>query len=523
MSAKKQAELEPSNIAGRLAKIFIDHPLTLMLGLFILAMGYVSLEISPREANPQIVVAGGAVIVPYPGTKASEIYNVIVKPLERRLREIPGVENIYAIAQDNVAIFSVQFYLGEDLDQSNLRLYNSVMRNLDAFPKGIMQPIVKTMDIDSDIAISSIAFYPKKESVAMDKLYKEVIDAQQQINQIDNVALTTVLGERKEQYNILVDLQRLSGFNISLGQIVKSVEGISMKIPDIKGKTQSNKLVVFGIEKAIKNVHDIENIQIASYGGSSIYIKDIAKVEKGFDIENFKSATIISSKNGIENQTRQITLAVSKRKGTNVVNITTDIADLMEELKPKLDALDIGYIITRDDGYTANHSVNELVSHIVISVIIIGLLLLFALGYKEAFIVTLTVPMIISITLLAGLILGQTINKMSLFALLLSLGILVDAAIIVIENIHRHFHDHEAKDKTVKQIAIEATNEVGNPTNIATIAIIITFLSLFLVGGTIGQYIRPIAIFTPIALFSSLVVAYIFTPYLVNKLMTKED
>nr|MBL0721337.1 efflux RND transporter permease subunit [Sulfurovaceae bacterium] len=334
---------------------------------------------------------------------------------------------------------------------------------------------------------------------------------------------TTVLGEKKEQYNILVDLQRLSGFNISLGQIVKSVEGISMKIPDIKGKTQSNKLVVFGIEKAIKNVHDIENIQIAFYGGSAIYIKDIAKVEKGFDIENFKSATIISHKNGIEKQTSQVTLAVSKRKGTNVVMITTDITNLMEELKPKLDALDIGYIITRDDGYTANHAVNELVSHIVISVIIIGLLLLFSLGYKEAFIVTLTVPMIISITLLMGFVFGQTINKMSLFALLLSLGILVDAAIIVIENIHRHFHDHDAKDKTVKQIAIEATNEVGNPTNIATLAIIITFLSLFLVGGTVGQYIRPIAIFTPIALFASLIVAYIFTPYLVNKLMTKED
>jgi len=195
----------------------------------------------------------------------------------------------------------------------------------------------------------------------------------------------------------------------------------------------------------------------------------------------------------------------------------------MESLKPQLNKQGIGYIITRDDGYTADHSVNELVMHIVISVIIIGILLIFTLGFKEALIVTLTVPMIISLTMLTGYLLGQSINKISLFALLLSLGLLVDAAIIVIENIHRHFHDHDAKDKTIKQIAIEATNEVGNPTNIATIAIMATFMVMFLVGGTVGQYIRPMAIYAPIAMFMSLIVAYVFTPYLVNKLMKKED
>ncbi|MCK5775230.1 MAG: efflux RND transporter permease subunit, partial [Bacteroidales bacterium] len=165
----------------------------------------------------------------------------------------------------------------------------------------------------------------------------------------------------------------------------------------------------------------------------------------------------------------------------------------------------------------------ELVSHILISVVIIGILLIFTLGFKEAFIVTLTVPMIISLTLFMGYMIGQSINKISLFALLLSLGLLVDAAIIVIENIHRHFHDHDAKNKTVKEIAISATNEVGNPTNVATIAIMVTFLTMFLIGGTIGQYIRPMAIYAPIAMFVSLIVAYLFTPYLVNKLMNKKD
>ena len=236
-----------------------------------------------------------------------------------------------------------------------------------------------------------------------------------------------------------------------------------------------------------------------------------------------KSATLTYAQNGLGNEIPQTTISITKKRGANVVDVNEAIFSLMDSLKSDLDKSKIGFIITRDDGYTANHSVNELVTHIVISVIIIGILLIITLGYKEAFIVTLTVPMIISLTLFAGYMLGQSINKISLFALLLSLGLLVDSAIIVIENIHRHFHDHDAGNKTVKEIAVAATNEVGNPTNLATIAIIMTFLTMFLVGGTVGQYIRPIAIFAPLAMFFSLIVAYIFTPYFVNKIMNKDD
>lgn len=518
-----RSEFQPTNIAGKLAKVFIDHPLTLMLSIFILAMGYVTLQISPREANPQIVVAGGAVIVPYPGVKASEIQKVIVEPLQRRLREIEGIENIVAIAKDDVAILSIQFFLGEERDQANFRLYNSVMRNVDALPKGIMTPIVKTMDIDTDIAVASIAFYPKDKTLPMTELYKKVSKIQNQINKIENVAITDLIGERKEQYTIEVDTFKLSSYHISLGQIVKAVEGIMVKTPDASFHSDDHKLVVFGVDRAIRNSKDIGDIQIASYGGSAIYIKDIATVKKSDDIQNMKSATITYKKEGKIEKRAQTTLTISKKRGANVVNVNKDVFALMESLKPQLSKEGIGYIITRDDGYTANHSVNELVMHIIISVIIIGVLLVFTLGFKEAFIVTLTVPMIISLTMLTGFLLGQSINKISLFALLLSLGLLVDAAIIVIENIHRHFHDHDAKDKTIKEIAIAATNEVGNPTNVATIAIMVTFLVMFLVGGTVGQYIRPMAVYAPIAMFTSLIVAYIFTPYLVNKLMKKED
>ncbi len=523
MSEKNQEESQPTNSAGKLAKIFIDHPLTLMLGLLILGMGYVTLQISPREANPQIVVAGGAIIIPYPGVKASEIQKVIIEPLQRRLREVEGVENIFGIAQDDFGILNVQFYLGEERDQANFKLYNSVMRNVDVLPKGIMMPIIKTMDIDTDIAVSSIAFYPKNDKVTMTELYKTVSKIQNKINRVENVAITDLIGERKEQYRIEVDMQKLSGFHISFGQIVKAIEGLMVRTPDVTLRSDDHKLVLFGVDKAIRNTEDIRKIQIASYGGSAIYLGDIATVEKGDEIQNMKSATITFRQEDQSVERPQTTLSISKKRGANVVGVNEAIAGVMEILKPQLDKKGIGYIITRDDGYTANHAVNELVSHILISVIIIGILLIFTLGYKEALIVTLTVPMIISLTLFMGFIIGQSINKISLFALLLSLGLLVDAAIIVIENIHRHFHDHDAGDKTVKQIAISATNEVGNPTNVATIAIMITFLTMFLVGGTVGQYIRPMAIYAPIAMFTSLIVAYIFTPYLVNKLMNKED
>ncbi|MEO1938745.1 MAG: efflux RND transporter permease subunit, partial [Sulfurimonas sp.] len=185
------------NIAGKLAEGFIEHPLTFMLSVFIIVMGYITLQISPREANPQIVVAGGVVIVPYPGVKAAEIQKVIVEPLERRLREVEGVEDIYGIAKDNVAIVNVKFFLGEDRDKANFHLYNSVMRNLDVLPKEIMTPIVKSMDIDTDIAIASIAFYPKDDSVSMTHLHKVVSKVQTKINRIENVAITQLLGERK--------------------------------------------------------------------------------------------------------------------------------------------------------------------------------------------------------------------------------------------------------------------------------------------------------------------------------------
>jgi multidrug efflux pump subunit AcrB len=512
------------NIAGKLAKGFVSHPLTFILGVFILVLGYLSLELTPREENPQIKVAGGAIIVPLPGAKANEIQKVIIEPLEERIREIKGVENIFSYAKDNVGIVQVQYYIGEEKAISDLKLYDAIMKNMDQMPKNAMQPIVKTMDIDTDIPVATIAFYAKDKSMSPTQLYKKVDSIAYKLSNINNVAKVELKGEKKEQFNILVDIQKLENYKMTLGQVAMRLKDITFELPDIKGMQSNNNFTVFGLEHGLRTAKDIGNILLDSYGSKPVYLKDIAQVSKGGTIQDKKENILYTNLNNQKNKVHNsITLTLSKLKGANTVIISKEIIEFIDTLKDELADANIGYVITRDDGYTANHAVNELMFHLVISVVIIAILLIFALGFKEALIVSLTVPMILALTLFLGFMIGETINRITLFALLLSLGLLVDAAIIVIENIHRHMHSIESKDKSLHEIVIEATNEIGNPTNIATIAIIMTFIPMFFVGGMMGQFMHPLPVFVPIALFMSLVIAYIFTPYLVVKLLKKKD
>ena len=510
------------NVAGKLSLIFINHPLTFIFGVFILALGYISLLIMPREENPQIKVSGGVVIVALPGAKPSEIQKVIIEPLEKKIKEIKGVENIYSYAKDSVGIVQVQYFIGEDKEKSNLKLYDQVMRNMDLMPQGAMQPMIKTMDIDTDIPIATIAFYSAKENdkdlISQTKLYDEVHKITKEINKIENVALVDLKGEKKEQFNVLVDANKLASYNLSLGQVMKQIQALSYKTPNITSNTQDSSLVVFGIKQAIESEKDLENLIISYNFQTPIYLKDVANIEKSYDIQNKKEA-LIFTRDVIEDfeSSNQITLTASKLKGSNSVTINEEIFAYMDSIKDELLAKNIKYTITRDDGYMANKAVNSLVSDLLISILIIAILLIFTLGFKEAMIVSVMVPMILSLTLFIGFMIDETINRITLFALIVSLGMLVDAAIIVIENIHRH--KLESPNMDISIISINATNEIGNPTNIATIAIIMTFIPMFFVGGMMGQFMHPLPIFVPISLTISLFVAYAFTPYLVKKIL----
>lgn len=516
---------QPKNIAGKLAKTFLRSPLTPILGLFLLIIGYIALMMMPREENPQMVVSGSTVIVAMPGATAPEIENVIVRPLERKLKEIKGIENIHGMAMDGVAIINAAFYIGEAKEDSNLKIYDKIMQNLNILPMGAMLPIIKPLDIDVDIPIVSVAFYSDDSKIDPTLVHDQVKLLQHHINGLPNVAVTNILGAKKHQFNVQVDINRLAAYNLSLGQIAQSIQSLSYNVSPIKGKTQSNEIVMMGVKNAIESVDDVGNIIVAQYGGSAIYLRDIATVTSGEDIQNFKSA-LVSVKNkqgGFSPLKDQITLTVSKLQGTNSVIIAEGVKKELEKYKEKLHSQGIHYIITRNDGERANEAVNELVFHLFLSIVIIALLLIFVLGWRESLIVTFTVPAILAITLFVAYLTGQTINRITLFAFLLSLGLLVDAAIIVIENIHRHFHSSSSADKDIDQLMIEATDEIGSPTNIATLAIILTMVPMAFVGQMMGQFMKPIPSNVPVALVASLFVAYIFTPYLAKRLLKKPD
>jgi len=522
---KDTTEYTPKDYAGRLAKGFIRNPLTLILGLFLFAIGYIALEVMPREENPQMVVSGSTVIVALPGATAKEIEKTIVKPLERKLKEIKGVEHIYGRAMDNVGIVNAAFFIGEAKEDSNLKIYDKIMQNRDIFPKNVMSPIIKPLDIDVDIPVVSIAFYSNTQTLHKTDLYDRVKDIQHHINGLDNVAVTELKGGSRHQFNIEVDINKLSGYNLSLGQIKEAVEALAYNVPAVKSRTAQNTIVMLGVKNAIEDERDIGNIIVTQHMGSPIYLRQVANVTSSYDIQNFKRATISTrDENGEFSPFKdQVTLSVSKLQGTNAVVIANEVKEELAKYKESLHENGISYVITRNDGERANEAVNELVYHLILSIVIIAILLVFVLGWRESLIVTFTVPAILAITLFVAYITGQSINRITLFAFLLSLGLLVDAAIIVIENIHRHYHSIESMHETPDELMIKATDEIGPPTNIATLAIIMTMIPMAFVGQMMGQFMKPIPANVPVALIASLFVAYIFTPYLAVRILKRPD
>jgi len=512
------------DIAGKLGQFFLKSPLTAILGIVILALGWITLNIMPREEDPQIAISGGGVIVAMPGATPEEVENVISIPLETKLREIQGAEHVYSTSMENVGIINIMYYIGENREDSNLKLYDKVMQNMDKMPKGVMQPIVKPFDIDIDVPIITLAFYQNDESnLSVAEFNKKIRELEHDIHGVDNVAKTSLHGAHIQQYNVKINIDKLTGYHLSMGQVMMAIKQFSVNSPKIKGRTDNGQLIMFGLSNAINGVEDIKNIMVSRYRDKPLYLKQIANIEKGIDEQNFQDVDFVYRKENKElsKLTPQVTLAISKLAGKNAVFVADDILKLVKAHEDKFKELGIEYKVTRNYGERANKAVDELMHHLMITILIISLMLVFALGWRESIIVTFSVPAILAITLFIAYITGQTMNRITLFAFLLSLGLLVDAAIIVIENIHRHLHEPNAVNKEMEDILVEATDEVGGPTNIATLAIIMTMVPMAFVGGMMGSFMKPIPYNVPVALFASLVVAYIFTPYLSLKLLKK--
>ena len=514
------------NIAGKLARMFLKNPLTPVLAIMFMLMGIVAVLFTPREENPQIDVPAANVIVVYPGASSKEVQNVIVDPLERTLKAMTGVKHVYGMAMNSVGVVTVRFKVGQNKNKSYFKIYDRVMRNMDKLPKGAWQPLVKPIDID-EVPIVTLAISSKKYDDA--QLYRIAQRLLSPLAEVKNVSIVGIKGGHKRQFNIIVDPQKLAAYNLSLGQIAKALKGGNVDYP--LGGTENKKYSIpVEFDGFIDSVKDVENLIVANYMGRPIYVKDIAKVEDGVDFQNkhktyfeggkaFYEDPKLSGKEinkyPVGEKLNQVTVFIGKKRGSNAVFVANDVLKKVEELKKDLPK-DVDIYVTRNDGQKANHAVNTLIEHLLISLGIIVILLIVMLGWREALIVAFTVPLILSITLFIGMLAGQTINRITLFALILSLGLLVDSAIIVIENIHRHF---EIGDKPREYAAVFATNEIGNPTNIATLAIILAFLPMFFVTGMMGPYMGPIPFNVPVAMIASLFVAYIFTPWAAVKFL----
>ncbi|HIC79152.1 MAG TPA: efflux RND transporter permease subunit, partial [Sulfurovum sp.] len=462
----EQEKIKPyvvKDVAGKLGQAFLRNPLTAVLGIVILALGWIALSTMPREEDPQIAISGGGIMVVMPGATPLEIENIISKPLEKKLREIQGIQHVYSTSMNDVGIVNVMYYIGQNREDSNLKLYDKVMQNMDQLPAGAKQPLIKPFDIDIDVPIISVAFYQNENSkLSLVEFNEEIKKLKHKINGIENVAKTTLSGAHKEQYNIEVDVNKLSAYHLSMGQIMTAVKQLAVNVPDVKGRTNGNTLVFFGVSNAIHSAKDIENVKVTSYRDSPIYLRDVATVKRGIDKQNFQDVELIYRSNNDKSKAfsktvSQVTLSVSKLAGTNAVFVAQDVMNLIKEQEANFKKLGIEYIKTRDYGKRANAAVDELMHHLVITIIIIAIMLVFALGWRESLIVTFSVPAILAITLFIAYMTGQTMNRITLFAFLLSLGLLVDAAIIVIENIHRHLHSPGVEERDMGELLVEAT------------------------------------------------------------------
>ncbi len=512
-------EIKTSDVAGLLAKSFLHSPLSLPLIFLILLLGFYAVTHIPRNENPPMIVSGATIIFPFPGANKKEIEEGIIKPFQKKLKEITGIYHILGSAEENSGLITVVFNAGESQELSNIKVYDKIIKNLDLLPKNAITPIIKTLDTDTDIPIVSIAFYAPANHVNIVDLTAKAKNIAYAFNTLEDVSSAKTIGGRLEQYNILLDLHKLYQYRLSVAQIIQSLKSLSSITPSDKVYTLDNTIVKFKVKKGVLTASDIENTQLSNVEGQNVYLKEIATISKGENIQ-LREETYLSIPNVIDSA-QQVTLIVSKAKGSNGVIVADRVLEKLKSMESELQQSGIAYLITRNHGERANHAINELILHIFITIAVIMLLLMATLGMREAIVVAITIPLILAITVLVTYVTGQSIHRVTLLSYLLSLGILVDAAIIVIENIHRHMNEHGAKDKSLGQICIEATDEIGKPTNVATFAIIITIVPILVITQLSGEFTKAIPYNVSTAMIASLFVAYMFTPYLANKLLKK--
>ncbi len=519
MAGNENSSKDELNIAGKLAKIFIHSKITMMIMIAITLAGMMAYLVTPREYNPQIIVPAANIIVPKGGATPEEVSNMAIKPLEAIMNALPGVDHTFGFAANDFGVVTVQFEVGENQVDSLVKVYNQLMQNMDKMPPDTQQPIIKPINVD-DVPIMTLAITSDElPGVALRDVSLKLVE---HLRNVPGVSFTDVVGGDRRAVNVWLDAQKIALTGLTLEQISEMLKGSNVSMP-VGSLVNNNKNELVRVNGYLGNAQEVGSIIIGADMGRPIFLRDIAMIEDA--PQEADSYTRIGygpeGASDVRGEQTAVTISIAKKPGTNAVDVANAVLEKMEHLKASVVPANIDVVVTRNDGEKANAAVNLLMEHLVIAVASVVVILVIFLGWREAGIVTLTVPLILFVVLFIGLLADQTINRITLFALILSLGLLVDAAIVVIENIHRHIHEGFDPDN-FDEVMIKATNEIGNPTNVATLAVILAFIPMMFVTGMMGPFMGPIPFNVPVAMIASLVVAYILVPYAAYRWLGKK-
>lgn len=500
--------MQKPGISGKIARMFIQSKLTPLIVIASILLGTYAIIVTPREEEPQILVPMIDVFVSYPGASSQEVDERVSKPMSKFLWEISGVEYIYTMSHPGSGMAIIRFKVDSDMEKSLVDVYTKLMSNYDKIPPGISQPFVKPRSID-DVPILSFTLWSKIYGGY--QLRRVAFEICEELKKDKDIAEFHITGGQKRQIRIDMDPVQLRAYGISPHQIAVSLKKANFLVPSGKFPSFDREYIV-ETGSFLKNADDVGNVVVGTHDGKPVYLRNVAKIsDRPEEAANYVFMGFgPASRTPDASQYEAVTISIAKKKGTNATHIAENAFRKIDALKGGVIPSDVEVTNTRNYGETAKEKSNELLKHMFIAAFSVTLLIALALGWRESIIVAVAVPVTLALTIFVTYVYGYTLNRVTLFALIFSIGILVDDAIVVVENIHRHFRMATADIET----AIEAVEEVGQPTILATFTVIAALLPMAFVSGLMGPYMRPIPVGASAAMMISLFIAFIISPWL---------
>jgi multidrug efflux pump subunit AcrB len=503
-------------LAGKIAQSFIQSKLTPITVLASILLGVFAVIVTPREEEPQIIVPMIDVFVSYPGASAKEVEQRVCSPMEKFLWEIEGVEYVYTTSSPESGMAIVRFYVGSNMEESIVKLYNKLMSNYDKIPPGVTQPLVKPRSIN-DVPTITLTLWSNSPAYTGYELRRVAAELCDNLKQDPDSRDITITGGQKRRVTISLDPAKLRTYQTTAPQIMRVLGSANYRL--ISGSFPAgNEQFVVETGGFLNNAQDVGRVVVNVSNSKPVQLKDLAQITDGpEEISNYILTNSKPQAGEKHNNSayEAVTISIAKKKGTNATDLSNRILEKTKSLRGVIIPIDVEITTTRNYGYTAKEKVDELLKHMLIAAVSVTVLIAIALGLRSSLVVLVAVPVTLALTIFNFYIFGYTLNRVTLFALIFSIGILVDDAIVVVENIHRHFKLNGVSIKT----AVEAVDEVGNPTILATFAVIAALLPMAFVRGLMGPYMRPIPVGASAAMLISLMIAFIISPWLSYKVL----